>query len=56
MTQTERLARFYNRYARGPISADELRRQQAKTEVLIDQNTLRISADHSKILTGGLRP
>lgn len=40
VTQTERFTRFYNRHARAPISADELRRREARSEVLIDQYTL----------------
>jgi hypothetical protein len=38
--QTERLTLFYNRHARGPMSPDELRRRQAKSEILIDHFTL----------------
>jgi len=40
VTQTERFTRFYNRHARGPLSQDELRRRQAKSEILINRSTL----------------
>ena len=40
VVQTERLTRFYDRHARGPLSPDELRRRQAKSEILIDRLTL----------------
>jgi Family of unknown function (DUF5677) len=40
VTQTERLNRFYNRHARGPVSPQELSRRQAKSVTLIDRCTL----------------
>jgi Family of unknown function (DUF5677) len=40
VVQTERFTRFYDRHARGPLSLDELRRRQAKSEILIDRLTL----------------
>ena len=40
VVQTERFARFYNRHAHGPLSPDELRRRQAKSQALIDHFTL----------------
>lgn len=40
VTHTERLSRFYDRHARGPLSPDELRRRQAKSAILIENFTL----------------
>jgi len=40
VAQTERLTRFYNRHARGPVSPEELSRRQAKSVTLIDHFTL----------------
>jgi hypothetical protein len=40
VVQTDRLARFYDRHGRGPVSADELRRRQAKSAILVNQLTL----------------
>jgi hypothetical protein len=40
VAQTERFTRFYNRHARGPLSPDELKRRQAKSQILIDRSTL----------------
>jgi hypothetical protein len=40
VAQTERFVRFYERHARGPLSADDLRRRQARSEILVDRFTL----------------
>lgn len=40
VTQTERFVRFHNRHARGPISADKLRRNQARSKLIIERSTL----------------
>ena len=40
VVQTKRFADFYDRYARGPLSPDELKRRQAKSRILIDRFTL----------------
>lgn len=40
VVQTKRLVDFYDRHGRGPLSPDELKRRQAKSETLIDRFTL----------------
>ena len=40
VTQTERFVRFYNHHARGPLSADKLRRRKASSELIIERSTL----------------